>query len=58
MPLTSYILSIIAYDKNEKMGLKVEKGKQLGRCKLQWLIFCDLMDFLQNILYSNATNTL
>jgi hypothetical protein len=35
MPLTSYILSIIAYDKNEKMGLKVEKGKQLGRCKLQ-----------------------
>jgi hypothetical protein len=34
MPLTSYNLSIIACDKNEKLGLKVEKGKQLDRCKL------------------------
>ncbi len=52
MPLTSYVLSIIAYDKNEKMGLKIEKGRQLGRCKLWWLTFCDLMDFLQSAIYS------
>jgi hypothetical protein len=58
MPLTSYILSIIACDENEKMGLKVEKGKQLGRCKLWWLTFYNLTDFLESVLYSNATNTL
>jgi hypothetical protein len=29
-----------------------------GRCNLQWLTFCNLMDFLQNVFYSNAINTL
>jgi hypothetical protein len=27
-----------------------------GRCKLRWLTFCVFMDFLQNVLYSNAIN--
>jgi hypothetical protein len=29
-----------------------------GRCKLQWLTFCVLMNFLQSVLYSNATKAL
>jgi hypothetical protein len=31
---------------------------KMGRCKLKWLMFCVLMDFLQNVFYSNATITL
>jgi hypothetical protein len=31
---------------------------QLGECTLRWLTFCPFLDFLQNVLYSNATNTL
>jgi hypothetical protein len=40
--------------------IKVYEGtiNLVGRCKLWWLTFCDLMDFLQNVLYSNATNAL
>ncbi len=30
----------------------------VGECTLRWLIFCLFLDFLQNLLYSSATNTL
>jgi hypothetical protein len=35
------------------------KTLEIGyKCKLQWLTFYVLMNFLQNVLYSNATNAL
>jgi hypothetical protein len=39
-------------------GLLYCDGLLLGECTLRWLTFCPFLDFLQNVLYSNATNTL
>ncbi len=39
-------------------NLKQQGSSVKARCKLQKFTFCDLMDFLQNVFYSNATNAL
>jgi hypothetical protein len=43
---------------NVFQGVRKGLTRQMGKCKLRWLIFCDLTDFRQSVIYSNATNTL